>query len=640
MSQLACRMLAVACVLALGEVQASDSRLESIKQHALALYTISLSDKRLFRHNAMVLADVARDAPAIHDLQISVDGRPVVSYRYSAAERALLAAGSVHQLGIVPWSAGVHTVVVEGAYLQPQARAAPRLRERVTSQQLELNDWPQAIRVSLVRDPESGEPQWRLSPHADGAALLAASEFELLSGHPGKSLIILRNLSHTDPARARGARYSNLLGRSLSAWGMGEAAEQVFADLAKSELPARERAAAQLQAAELALERQVYAQAAAYLAGPRKGWTEPQRRAADVLGGRTLLGQGKLDGALQVLPPDAAPVWRYNLAAALIAQDRAAEGYAVLEQLGRIRPADADDVDMRDRANLVLGYEFLRNGNAAQAKAALARVDHGSALADQALLAQGWAALTLPGASAASPDDGLRPLFVRRIEAALGTAPSTTRDPALRKALKFWLPLLQRDPLQPVVQEAMAAVPYALAVGGDYGRARVYAERAVARLESLRIGLLAARARARQGSRIDAAQLAQAAWPPRSGGWADLMHVDAWWLDGNRTAPANAHWARLMVEPTALRILQGMTVLSDAEALAVAAASDPDLRLRSSQLQARIAGERQARQGELDRFVWAWLQAEIARSGRYLVMSRMVLARVYDRLRNEGEPQP
>lgn len=153
----------------------------------------------------------------------------------------------------------------------------------------------------------------------------------------------------------------------------------------------------------------------------------------DVLLGNIYVGSGRYNDAIGVLKgTEVAGVWaiyaRYNLAAALFAAGRDAEGMAALEQVATTKLDHPEAAGLRDRANLDLGYFGLRNGKPAQAQAFFERIAAQGAYASQAALARGWAAF-----QAGQP----------------------------KAALAHWQPLAKGSDADPAVMEAMLAIPYA-----------------------------------------------------------------------------------------------------------------------------------------------------------------------------------
>jgi lipopolysaccharide biosynthesis regulator YciM len=162
---------------------------------------------------------------------------------------------------------------------------------------------------------------------------------------------------------------------------------------------------------------------------------------------QSYMGQGKFADAAQVLQSDHGPAdWlafvRYNLGVAMVRLDRLQEGAELLDRVGRLRSNDDELQALRDKANLAMGYAYLQNENADQAKSVLERVRLHGPFSSKALLGVGWANVMLED---------------------------------YRGALDPWLELQDRDLLDSAVQESLLAVPYAFSrLGADGSAAEFY----------------------------------------------------------------------------------------------------------------------------------------------------------------------
>ncbi|MEJ2142395.1 MAG: hypothetical protein P8Y24_08585 [Gammaproteobacteria bacterium] len=130
----------------------------------------------------------------------------------------------------------------------------------------------------------------------------------------------------------------------------------------------------------------------------------------------------------------------YNLAVALIKSGKREEGLQQLARVGEISASDNRVTSMRDKANLVLGYNLLESNNAMEAKKYLDRVRITGPFSNKALLGSGWAAV-----SADQYDRALVP----------------------------WTILAKRNVTNSAVQEALMGVPYAYGKLGLYGKSAI-----------------------------------------------------------------------------------------------------------------------------------------------------------------------
>src|SRR5437773_4807410 len=136
----------------------------------------------------------------------------------------------------------------------------------------------------------------------------------------------------------------------------------------------------------------------------------------------------------------------YNLGIALFQDGRAREAIEQLDKAGRLQAADAAGLAIRDKTNLVLGSMLFESGDFERAKQSLDRVRLDGLFSNQALLRAGFAEAT------AQKYD---------------------------RALVPWNILVDREPTDAAVQEAMLAVPHAYASLNPHGRAAIMYGRAL-----------------------------------------------------------------------------------------------------------------------------------------------------------------
>ncbi|WP_029890869.1 tetratricopeptide repeat protein [Polycyclovorans algicola] len=229
---------------------------------------------------------------------------------------------------------------------------------------------------------------------------------------------------------------------------------------------------------------------------------------------RVLLAKGQYGDAIQMLQElvetdDGSrfdPFVQYNLGLALINDGRALEGRDTLDRVGRMPARTEIEHAIRDRANLVLGWHFLQNEQGGTAKATLQRIRAEGASSSRALLGLGWAELQPRGdrqiRTSRLEDENdpfnslmtlggvLRPGFIedgvfRRSGFAIYSRAKMGDDEeeSLQRALAAWTQLMDRDPMDPAVQEAALAIPYTLDRIGAYTQALEYYEKAIDLLE-------------------------------------------------------------------------------------------------------------------------------------------------------------
>jgi len=146
-----------------------------------------------------------------------------------------------------------------------------------------------------------------------------------------------------------------------------------------------------------------------------------------------LMRQQRYDDAIALLRGyHGSSVWMayagFNLGVALVRANRLAEADPILTQVGTLTAGSDELLNLRDKANLALGFAYLQADQNAPARVALERVRLSGPYSSRALLGDGWA------------------------RAALGD---------YRGALSPWLELRKRNLLDAAVQESYLAVPYA-----------------------------------------------------------------------------------------------------------------------------------------------------------------------------------
>ena len=248
---------------------------------------------------------------------------------------------------------------------------------------------------------------------------------------------------------------------------------------------------------------------------------------------RALMAQGRYSDAVEVLTElkngdKQGPYTRYNLGVAMINDGNATEGETILDKIGRLPPADTETIALRDRANLTLGYHFLRKQKGGTAKPVFGRVRVQGPYSNRALLGLGWAELAPTGEKQKKTDIADEPVAENPLAglATLGVLMNPGRlendvykragirsfklqkgsngdEQILRRALVPWAELINRDPMDPAVQEGMLAIPFALGRIGAHEQARDFYEKAVGLLEETRRRLDDAAARVKESRMVE-----------------------------------------------------------------------------------------------------------------------------------------
>lgn len=337
-----------------------------------------------------------------------------------------------------------------------------------------------------------------------------------------------------DPAQLP-ADFRWLLAENYLSFGQRERAEAIYRDLAATSPDPLVLSKARLRLAEFEYQRGYIAEARATLMQARELLPESLLPDWQDQLTRVLLAQARNSEAVQILTEpkndgDQNEFTRYNLGVALINDGRVAQGRTVLDRLGRLDPTDEMTLALRDRANVTLGWNFLKDQQGASAKPVLRRVRIEGPFSNRALLGLGWAEMA-PGqgrqtrAEVDEDNPGVENPFssfstlgvlLRRgfldpeeyndragLRNFRRTGVATVEEEALQRALVAWLELIDRDPQDPAVQEAWLAIPFALERIGAHTQAMQYYEQAATRLETARERAVAAIASVKTGRMVE-----------------------------------------------------------------------------------------------------------------------------------------
>jgi len=234
-----------------------------------------------------------------------------------------------------------------------------------------------------------------------------------------------------------------LLGGLYLHYGQHARAEDIFNRLLTADVPARVRDRAWFYLGKVRYQRGLFAAALADFGRIAGELPEALSAELPMLKAQALMALDRFDEAATLLdgwqgPEGWAPYARYNLGVAFVRLGRLADGARQLDRVGRGPAATAELLDLKDKANLALGYAYLQQQLDGQARPVLERVRLAGPFANKALLGVGWA-------DAATSD--------------------------FRGALTPWLELRDRDLLDSAVQESLLAIPYAYAKLDAHGSA-------------------------------------------------------------------------------------------------------------------------------------------------------------------------
>lgn len=235
-----------------------------------------------------------------------------------------------------------------------------------------------------------------------------------------------------------------MLGGLMLSYGMRDAARQIFQQLLddqQNDLSVHNRA--WLYLAKISYQRGDRSGALDALDKINGKMTPATRTATANLKSLLLMKEGRNAEAIEVLKSTRSgkhwtPYLKYNLGVAQIRNGESKEGESNLESIRKSGDRTSEQRLLRDKANLALGYSYLQQGVTDKSRQALEKVRLEGPLSNKALLGAGW------------------------VDADAGQ---------FAQALIPWTELSTRNATDPAVQEALLAVPYAMAKMELYGQA-------------------------------------------------------------------------------------------------------------------------------------------------------------------------
>ncbi|GAC1621722.1 MAG: hypothetical protein NVS9B10_04890 [Nevskia sp.] len=379
-----------------------------------------------------------------------------------------------------------------------------------------------ASAVDLYVPGSDNDPRLRATDYlaADHRYFSAASELLKIQG--------------AQPEQRLPADFYRRLADDTLSFGMEERAEIIYRELLAANPDPVTLARGRIRAAEFEYQRGYQEQAVEDLLAMRERL--PQQVVVDWQDtlARALMAQGRYNEAAEVLTDldnssRQSPYTRYNLGVALINDGRAGQGINVLDRVGRLSPRNDEELALRDKANLALGYHFLRQQQGGTAIGVFERIRSEGPLSNRALLGLGWAYLAPQGTKQTKTEIGdevpnelnafrsfstigvlLRPGFLDAdIYKRAGLRPfrlsktDQQQEAALKRALVPWVELIHRDPIDPAVQEGLLAIPFSLDRLGAHVQAQQFYEKAVRALEAGRKQIDATADYVRSGRMVD-----------------------------------------------------------------------------------------------------------------------------------------
>jgi len=239
-----------------------------------------------------------------------------------------------------------------------------------------------------------------------------------------------------DPIKVQGEDPKLLLGGLYLAYGMTNVASDLFQQILKSDKLPSTHDRAWYYIAKLRYQKGYLEQTEKALQQIKN--TLPEDREAERLHmlANTYLAEKKYKQAIEVLRNfTGSSAWeayaKFNLGVALVKAGQLDDGIDLLNYVGDLNPFKIDHElnALRDKANLALGFSFLRGKRPADAVTDFQRVRLTGPYSNKALLGLGWAYTELK---------------------------------EYKKALNPWLELQHRVALDTSVQESMIAIPFVM----------------------------------------------------------------------------------------------------------------------------------------------------------------------------------
>ncbi|HUS24295.1 MAG TPA: hypothetical protein VM369_05055 [Candidatus Binatia bacterium] len=320
------------------------------------------------------------------------------------------------------------------------------------------------------------------------------------------ALTELLDLQQAAPKDSLPPEFYRLLAEAYLDFGMPRPAERVIQQMAAGDGDAAEIARLRLELARFQYQRGYLDQAATGLQALKP--PKPLLNDWRLVYANTLLAQARYNEAIGMMSKDLDELpgaVRYNLAVAMIRDGRVAEGRKQMNRVGTMDVATDEDLALRDKANVTLGYHYLQAQQGETARTLFGRVRTQGPFSNRALLGLGWAELAPVAAAKEPPPEAegktssgslgslLRPGFVDpgmrsqlKLGDKAGSALSEKDRESLLRALVPWTELAKRDPMDPAVQEGMLAIPWALDRLQAYEQSLARYQEAIGTLETAR----------------------------------------------------------------------------------------------------------------------------------------------------------
>jgi len=506
------------------ELEASRAQVALLKKASFRdlrdLHAVDLQSNHPSRTRVSLYLGVPVANFKLQQISVSFDGRVATTRKYSQREIRALDGGHLHRLARVNLAPGSHSALLTytGALPRPFlddkiiTGEIPVEFEKIAGEvtRLIVPVVPDVFGIELLVNPDTwAQKQLENDPRLGMARFLRAT------GKRYQALISLLEMAGpSNSNQVLPLAYDIELAHSYVDYGMREEADQAMRTAFDTGVALSVLADVWLRIAELDYQRGDPSRAYELLQYV-KGHLTPELfvRWQDTLS-RLYMAEGQYEQAREVLemgdnatevltdvdlPANQTVVMRFNYAVALLKTGETARGRTLLERIGRVTAFEEDQRALRDKANLLLGYNFLSDEQGATGKHILERIRLDGPYSNEALLSLGWAELAPEGTrqpralvgdepevgeyGSRNPEAGriikknqsvrLRDDPYSRIQ--LGpfrmANMADSKRVARTRSLVAWTEVAKNSPQDPAVQEALIAIPYAMSALGQPSRA-------------------------------------------------------------------------------------------------------------------------------------------------------------------------
>ncbi len=420
-----------------------DAQAQSVKQKVLGLnrdLLIAADELRYPRATRVTvfLSVNADESFRLDSIEIAIDNKIIAERRYSDREVAALVRGGIQRLyaGNLPIGEHELTVTISGQNMNGQDY------QQRSSMIFYKRTEPKIVEMMIVKPANKRQPELHLpttvpdrqARHVKdpyfGEVLFDVYQKKYFSATIG---LLAAQATGSLPQHQRESQW--LLGDLYLAYGLHSEAARTFARLINRGAPVEAVARARFSLARSWYQRGDVKRAQDALLRMQDPLPADLKDQQQALLALVLMKRNRPGEAVAVLSQlrgksERVTYARYNMGVGLIRIGRTKEGVALLGKIARTRARNGEMLALRDKANLALGFAFLGLPDPGKAKSYFREVRLSGPFSNKALLGLGWA-LSARG--------------------------------KYKQSLVPWMELQKRSGIDIAVQEALLAVPYALA---------------------------------------------------------------------------------------------------------------------------------------------------------------------------------